>query len=86
MEEWKLTNNYIGDVGLLAFSDVIRLNTKLKVLSLAGNGIRNAGCDVLCECLMKHPSIEVLDLSDNAGITRASEDVLVFSLSLDSMF
>lgn len=60
-----LSNNYVGDKGIVAVAGVIQRCTHLKRIVVAKNGLRNAGIRALCSALAKHPSVTALDVSEN---------------------
>jgi hypothetical protein len=65
----------IGNRGLLPVLEVVRLNTKMKCLSVIGNGIKNTGVEWLVHMALDHPGLASIDLSDNR-ITNAAGTVL----------
>eukprot|EP00996_Jenningsia_fusiforme_P000719 NODE_1650_length_1457_cov_91.597301_g1491_i0.p1 GENE.NODE_1650_length_1457_cov_91.597301_g1491_i0~~NODE_1650_length_1457_cov_91.597301_g1491_i0.p1 ORF type:complete len:440 (-),score=84.91 NODE_1650_length_1457_cov_91.597301_g1491_i0:138-1307(-) len=76
MEELILNETtLIGNKGLLPVLEVVRLNTRMKALSVIGNGIKNTGVEWLVHMALDHPSLASIDLSDNR-ITNAAGTVL----------
>jgi len=65
----------IGNKGLLPVLEVVRLNTRMKSMSVIGNGIKNTGVEWLVHMALEHPSLTAIDLSDNR-ITNAAGTVL----------
>jgi Ran GTPase-activating protein (RanGAP) involved in mRNA processing and transport len=55
--------------------EVVRLNTRMKALSVIGNGIKNTGVEWLVHMALDHPVLQAIDLSDNR-ITNAAGTVL----------
>eukprot|EP00760_Papus_ankaliazontas_P000289 PhM_4_TR10048/c1_g1_i2/m.99359 len=60
-----LSNNFLGDHGLLALLPALQRLPHLTTLSLSNNGLRNPGVHELIEVVKRHPSIASLDLSNN---------------------
>lgn len=64
--------NYLGDVGTQALCAALPHLPRLRALSLADNGITNAGLATLCDAMDKGcPQLNVLDLNRNMAVTRA---------------
>mmetsp|Transcript_90848 Transcript_90848/g.157602 ORF Transcript_90848/g.157602 Transcript_90848/m.157602 type:complete len:362 (-) Transcript_90848:108-1193(-) len=74
-----LSANYCGDKGLLSLMPVINKNKNLQRLIVRDNGLHNATITQLCDHLITHPAICVLDLSNN---THLSIDAGMALLSL----
>eukprot|EP00667_Euglena_gracilis_P006798 EG_transcript_6860 len=65
----------IGNRGLLPVLELVRLNPRLRCLSVTGNGIKNTGVEWLVHMALDHPGLASVDLSDNR-ITNAAGTVL----------
>ena len=59
------SNDDIGDVGAVAFGDMLRRNTVLRELDLSNCGITSQGCDRLAGGVRANSTLQVLDFSDN---------------------
>eukprot|EP01060_Flectonema_neradi_P001325 TRINITY_DN10780_c0_g1_i2.p1 TRINITY_DN10780_c0_g1~~TRINITY_DN10780_c0_g1_i2.p1 ORF type:complete len:229 (+),score=35.06 TRINITY_DN10780_c0_g1_i2:24-710(+) len=75
LTEIDCTGNFIGDKGLLALLEVVKLCTACSKLLLPDNGIRNAGVECIVHTTLEHPSLSVIDLSNNR-ITLGAGKVL----------
>lgn len=64
-EMWEFNDIYLGRRGCLPIVDLARRNTVLRRLSLAGTGLRNDGVEELVRILRFHPTLEILNVSDN---------------------
>lgn len=60
-----VSNNYLGDKGMLPIIAVAAKITGLRSLIMRENGLRNKSVQNLCTMALKHPSLEHIDLSDN---------------------
>eukprot|EP01063_Lacrimia_lanifica_P021273 TRINITY_DN28562_c0_g1_i1.p1 TRINITY_DN28562_c0_g1~~TRINITY_DN28562_c0_g1_i1.p1 ORF type:complete len:237 (+),score=97.10 TRINITY_DN28562_c0_g1_i1:50-760(+) len=69
------SGNFVGDKGLLALLEVIRVCTSCTALLLPDNGIKNAGVECLVHMALEHPSLKHIDLSKNR-ITLGAGKVL----------
>jgi hypothetical protein len=75
-----LTNNYVGDKGVVAVAAVIQQIHQLRHVNLSKNGLRNAGIVALCAVIAKHRSITSIDVSENYishGAAVALEQLLI---------
>jgi hypothetical protein len=80
LRELKVRNALIGNIGCLALSAVMRLLPSVEILDLAGNGIECSGIHALCQCLVSHPSISSVDVSDNLIATSGLSDLYFLAL------
>eukprot|EP00796_Vickermania_ingenoplastis_P009135 gene9135-6422_t len=60
-----VSNNYLGDKGMLPIIAVASKISGLRSLVIRENGLRNKSVQALCTMALKHPSLEHIDLSDN---------------------
>eukprot|EP01065_Artemidia_motanka_P009381 TRINITY_DN1478_c4_g1_i1.p1 TRINITY_DN1478_c4_g1~~TRINITY_DN1478_c4_g1_i1.p1 ORF type:complete len:395 (+),score=166.22 TRINITY_DN1478_c4_g1_i1:102-1286(+) len=66
LTELNLNGNLIGNVTPLL--DLLRVNTGITKVLLKENGIQNSGVPLLCQVLVDHPSVAVLDLTGNKQV------------------
>lgn len=60
-----VSNNYLGDKGMLPIIAVAAKISGLRSLVMRENGMRNKSVQALCAMALKHPCLEHIDLSDN---------------------
>jgi hypothetical protein len=75
-----LTNNYVGDAGIVPVAAVLERCHSVKQVIVAKNGLRNKGIKALCTALAKHPGVTSLDVSENYishGAATALESLLM---------
>lgn len=76
---WDLSQNYVGDRGLLAVLEVVQRWSSLQRLIVTENGLRNNAIKALCAVASKHMSLTAIDVSDNyisEGAGKALEALL----------
>eukprot|EP00995_Heteronema_vittatum_P008752 NODE_399_length_1408_cov_353.530537_g295_i0.p1 GENE.NODE_399_length_1408_cov_353.530537_g295_i0~~NODE_399_length_1408_cov_353.530537_g295_i0.p1 ORF type:complete len:234 (+),score=60.80 NODE_399_length_1408_cov_353.530537_g295_i0:171-872(+) len=75
MRELTLSENLVGDRGILPVLELVRLNPQLHTLWLPDNGLRNTAVECLVHMALEHPSLTDIDLSNNR-ITLGAGKVL----------
>eukprot|EP00759_Apiculatamorpha_spiralis_P001601 PhF_6_TR10572/c0_g1_i1/m.16846 len=60
-----LDSNFLGPLGLQAFMTVLEQCTKTESISLRNNGLDDDSVQVLCQVLVKNPTVVKVDLSEN---------------------
>lgn len=85
--------NYIGDAGGRAVFACLRLLPNLAELNVRSNGLRDGAVVFLCNSIAQHPSLGVLDVSDNeindsqggkALVHLVTENILITKLRCDN--
>ena len=67
-----LATNYIGDLGVQAFfTTIVPRWSMLTEIDVAANGLMNASIRRVCDALLYHPCVTMLDISRNIEITQA---------------
>ena len=75
LSELDVSNNYLGDVGVRALLEVIRLSSNLQTVGLNNSGVSDSTIILMCAVLVDHPTIVSVDLSDNK-ITQESVSLI----------
>jgi Ran GTPase-activating protein (RanGAP) involved in mRNA processing and transport len=75
MRRLDLSNNYIGDYGVIAVVQAIKTIPTLKHVRLQGNGIGHDGVLELAQLLVSNQTLVSLDLSSASGATGISGSV-----------
>eukprot|EP00164_Ancoracysta_twista_P009290 GFYU01013694.1.p1 GENE.GFYU01013694.1~~GFYU01013694.1.p1 ORF type:complete len:169 (+),score=52.42 GFYU01013694.1:166-672(+) len=64
-DRYDFHNNYIGDRGLIAVVDALKLDRHYRTLDLSNNGIRNSGVKELTGYLRTHKNLTSLNVAHN---------------------
>eukprot|EP00698_Gefionella_okellyi_P004691 TRINITY_DN14288_c0_g1_i1.p1 TRINITY_DN14288_c0_g1~~TRINITY_DN14288_c0_g1_i1.p1 ORF type:complete len:157 (+),score=21.66 TRINITY_DN14288_c0_g1_i1:41-511(+) len=75
-DAYDLHRNLLGDKGVVALVEALKLNPHFTRLNLSDNGIRNAGITALVNILKTHPRLTSLDISNNQ-ISHTGADALL---------
>lgn len=76
--EWLyISQNHIGDEGLVAVADAMTRHRRLRTLELGFNGITHKGCDALCRSLWHYTTLLYLHLDNNGIGCRGAQHLAV---------
>jgi len=89
----EFSRNYLGDAGGRALFACLRMLPGLAELNVRSNGLRDEAVVFLCNCIAAHPSLGVLDVSDNeindarggkALVNLVTENIMITKLRCDN--
>lgn len=75
-----LSQNPLGDTGLLYLAPLLAKPLKLRRLYLADTKAASVGAAQMAECVCQHPSLELLDLSENPLLGAVGWSTLALAL------
>ena len=77
VKEMDLSSTLLGDNGAYAVLETVRALYKLEVLRLNGCNVTNAIVKMLAQVAVSHPSLQVIDLSDNEFLSAPCGELLL---------
>merc|ERR1719473_601012 len=89
----EFSRNYLGDAGGRALFACLRMLPMLAELNVRSNGLRDEAVVFLCNCVSAHPSLGVMDVSENeindarggkALVNLVTENIMITKLRCDN--